>query len=159
VLLSATAKKLEAVGVRTLGVMATGPDQARLFFRFRPPRIPVGCDPDLATHRAFGVPNVAVTPELWQAVQVAAANELRHLGQGDLAPAEAYETFGRLDGYNRTEDDMADFERHRAQLTGQFLIDRDGIVRWMNIEGARDGLAGVDQMPSDDELLAAARAL
>ena len=156
-LLSATAKKLEAVGVRTLGVMATSPDQARLFFRFRPPRIPIGCDPDLATHRAYGVPNVAVTPELWQTVQAAAVDELRGMGQEVPADA-AYETFGRLDGYTRTEGDMADFERHRAQRTGQFLVDRTGFVRWMNIEGA-PGHTGVDQMPSDEQLLAAARAL
>jgi hypothetical protein len=153
VLLSTTAKKLEALGVRTLGVMATTPDKARLFFRFRPPRIPIGCDPDLATHRAYGVPNVPVTPELWQAVQVAAVNELRHIGRGEVPAEEAYEALGQLDGYTRTEDDMADFERHRAQLTGQFLMDRDGIVRWAHVEDE------TDQIPSDEELLAAARTL
>jgi hypothetical protein len=159
VLLSATAKKLEAVGIQTLGVMATNPDQARLFFRFRPPRIHIGCDPELATHRAYGVPNVAKTPELWGAALAAAVNELSGIGQPEVPPVEAYETLGRLDGYTPTEGDMADLERHRAQLTGQFLVDRDGIVRWANIECARDGLAGLDQMPSDEELLAAARAL
>jgi hypothetical protein len=159
VLLSATAKKLEGVGVHTLGVMASGPDQARLFFRFRPPRIRVGCDPELATHRVYGVPNSAVTPELWQAAQVAAVNELRGMRHPEVPAAEAYETLGRLDGYAPTEGDMADFQRHRAQLTGQFLIDRDGIVRWVHVECAPGSLAGLDQMPSDEELLAAARAL
>jgi hypothetical protein len=159
VLLSATAKKLEEVGVQTVGVMATGPKQARLFFRFRPPRIRVGCDPALSTHRAYGVPNAAVTPEMWQAVQVAAVNELRDAGQPEVPVVEAYETLGRLDGYTPTEGDMADFERHRAQLTAQFLVDPDGVVRWVNIECARDGLGGVDQMPSDEDLLAAVRAL
>jgi hypothetical protein len=158
VLLNATAKKLEDVGVKTLGVMATSPDKARLFFRFRPPRIRIGCDPELSTHRAYGVPNVAVTPELWQAVQVAAVDELRRMLHPGVPATEAYETLGRLDGYTRTEDDMADFERHRAQATGQFLVDRDGVVRWVNIEGA-PGHTGVDQMPSDEDLLAAARAL
>jgi len=38
-------------------------------------------------------------------------------------------------------------------------MDRERIVRWTNIECAWDGLAGVDRMPSDEELLAAARAL
>lgn len=157
-LLSTTAKKLETLGVRTLGVMATGPDQARLFFRFRPPRIRVGCDPALATHRAYGLPNQAVSPELWEAVQVAAVKELQGLGR-DIPPAEAYDTVGRLDGYTPTERDMVDFQRHRAQLTGFFLMDRDGIVRWANVECARDGLDGMDQMPSDEEVLEAARAL
>ena len=158
-LLSATAKKLEGVGVQTLGVMATGPDQARLFFKFRPPRIRVGCDPELMTHRTYGVPNTAPTPEMWQAVQAAAVNELRGLRHPEVPAAEAYEAMGRLDGYAPTEGDMADFERHRAQLTGQFLIDRDGVVRWAHIECVQDDLAGLDQMPSDEELLAAARTL
>ena len=156
-LLSATAKKLESLQIQTVGVMATSPSQARLFFRFRPPRIRIGCDPDLTTHRAYGVPNVAVTPELWEAVQVAAVDELRRMGR-EVPAAEAYDAFGRLDGYTRTEGDLADFERHRAQRTAQFLVDPDGVVRWANIEGF-PGHTGVDQMPSDEELLAAARAL
>lgn len=158
-LLSATAKKLEGLGVHTLGVMATGPDQARLFFRFRPPRIRVGCDPALATHGAYGLPNSAPSPEMWRAVQVAAVKELRSMGHSEVPAAEAYETLGRLDGYVPTEGDMADFQRHRAQATGLFLLDRDGIVRWVNVECARDGLDGVDQIPSDEEVLEAARAL
>jgi hypothetical protein len=159
VLLSATAKKLEEVGVQTVGVMATGPKQARLFFRFRPARIRVGCDPALSTHRAYGVPNAAVTSEMWQAVQVAAANALRDAGQPDVPVVDAYETFGRLDGYTPTEGDVADFERHRAQLTAQFLVDADGVVRWVNIECARDGLEGMDRMPSDEDLLGAVQTL
>jgi hypothetical protein len=159
VLLSTTAKKLEGMGIRTVGVMATSPEQARLFFRFRPPRIRVGCDPDLVTHRAYGLPNTAVSPELWHAVQLAAVKELCGMGHAEVAPSEAYATLGELDGYARTEADMADLERHRAQRTGFFLMDRDGIVRWVNIECARDGLAGVDQMPSDEEILEAARVL
>jgi hypothetical protein len=43
-------------------------------------------------------------------------------------------------------------DRHGAQLIGQFLIDRDGIVGWVNIEG----VAGLEKFPTDDELLAAA---
>jgi hypothetical protein len=45
----------------------------------------------------------------------------------------------------------------QLQITGQFLIDRDGIVRWFNVEGARDGLAGLTRYPSDEELLEVAR--
>jgi hypothetical protein len=85
--------------------------------------------------------------------------ELRGLGLSEVPDAEAYDALGRLDGYARTESDMADLERHRAQATGFFLMDRSGIVRWVNIEGAREGLDGVDQMPSDEEVLEAARAL
>ena len=45
------------------------------------------------------------------------------------------------------------------QLRGQFLIDRDGIVRWANIECAAEGFAGVGEFPSEEEILTAARAL
>jgi hypothetical protein len=44
-------------------------------------------------------------------------------------------------------------------LKGQFLIDRDGIVRWANVECATEGMAGVGKFPSPEEMIAAARAL
>ena len=50
-------------------------------------------------------------------------------------------------------------ERHQAQLTGQFLIDRQGVIRWSNIETERDGVEGFGRVPSDDELLAAVKVL
>ncbi len=50
-------------------------------------------------------------------------------------------------------------DRHGAQLIGQFLVDRDGIVRWINIEGATEGLAGLEKFPTDEEFLIAARQL
>ncbi len=157
--LGVTAEKLEKEGVQTLGVIASSPERARLFFRYRPPRIPVGADPDLVTHRAYGLPNSALTPEIWQAVQSAAVDLLRQLKQPEAPLAEAYDRVGQLDGFRVTEQDRAQLQRHQAQLIGHFLIDREGIVRWTNVECARDGLAGVDRMPSDEELLAAARDL
>jgi hypothetical protein len=39
----------------------------------------------------------------------------------------------------------------RSQLKGQFLIDRDGIIRWANIACSTEGLAGVGKFPSVDE--------
>jgi hypothetical protein len=66
---------------------------------------------------------------------------------------------GRLDGLEATETDNAEAQQHQAQLVGQFLIDRDGFVRWANIECARNGLDGLDVMPSDEDLLAVARGL
>jgi hypothetical protein len=32
-------------------------------------------------------------------------------------------------------------------------------VRWVNIEGAREGLAGLEKFPTDEEFLAAAQRL
>jgi hypothetical protein len=48
-------------------------------------------------------------------------------------------------------------ERQWPQLKGQFLIDRDGIVRWAHIECATEGPAGIGKMPSVEEIVAAAR--
>ena len=50
-------------------------------------------------------------------------------------------------------------ERQWPQLKGQFLIDRDGIVRWSYIECGTEGLAGIGKLPSAGEILAAARSL
>jgi hypothetical protein len=150
------AQKLEALGVRTLGVVATEPERARLYFRFRRPRMPMGADPGLTTHRAYGLPNMPPSAELWEAAERAAVRELR---LPESPAGGAYAQLGRHDGYQVTQADQADFERHQAQLTGQFLIDRAGLVRWANIECARDGLAGVDRLPPEDEILEAARAL
>ena len=155
-LLGKTAEKLKEAGVQTLAVVATSAQRARLFFRFRPVRFPVGADPDLITHRAYGLPQMAVTPELIQAIDAVSADLARELRLN--VPAEgALAAIDGLDGYARTEADAADFERHQAQLTGQFLVDGRGIVRWTNIECQRDGLAGIDKFPTDEELLAVAR--
>jgi len=58
-----------------------------------------------------------------------------------------------------TPTDQADVERQWPQLKGQFLIDRDGIVRWVDIECAHDGLAGIGKLPSTQTILEAARAI
>jgi hypothetical protein len=155
VLLSATAQKLQKVGVQTLGIVASTPERTSLYFRYRPARIPMGADPDLVTHRAYGLPSVPLSAEIQLAMGAAAA---RQLGP-DVPPTEAYDVLGRFDGYQVEEPDLAQAQRHQGQLTGQFLVDREGLVTWASVECARDGLAGVGQMASDEELLAAARTL
>jgi hypothetical protein len=70
--------------------------------------------------------------------------------------AEASAALDRIDGYQPTEADARD-ERHWLQ--GQFLVDRDGVVRWANVECATEGLPGLGKFPDADELLAAARAI
>jgi hypothetical protein len=115
-------------------------------------------DPDRLTHRAFGVPNTSMTPEIWEAIE-GKANELARKLSVPVQAGQAYATIDRLDGFEKVETDDADMQHHQAQLTGQFLLDRDGIVRWVNIECASDGLAGLERFPTDDELIAAARAL
>ena len=151
------AQKLEAMGVKTLGVVATDAERARLYFRFRRPRMPMGADPNLATHHAFGLPNAGPpTPKAMEVLQRVAARELGLTGPGS---AEAFAQFARHDGYDVTGADEADFARHEGQLTGQFLVDREGVVRWANVECARDGIDGLGKLPPEEAVLAAARAL
>src|SRR5437870_4158449 len=76
-----------------------------------------------------------------------------------LPVMEAAATTARMDSYAGTPTDQADMERQWPQLKGQFLIDRDGIVRWANIECAKEGLGGLGKNPPEDVILSAARAL
>ncbi|MGH7398577.1 MAG: redoxin domain-containing protein [Candidatus Rokuibacteriota bacterium] len=150
--------KLKALGVETLGVVATAPENARLYFKFRPTRLRLASDPELSTHRAYGLPKPAPTPELMQAMQTVRINPDGDLPE-PLPIGEAAMTIAKLDGYTETGADKADLERQWPQLKGQFLIDRDGIVRWANIECGTEGLPGIGKFPSEEEILGAAHAL
>jgi len=156
--LGRTATKLKELGTETLAVVASPVERARLYFRYRPVPLATAADPDLLAHQAFGVPRAPITPEMWAVVEEKANHLARDL-RVPVHSGQAYATVNRLDGFEPVQTDDADFQRHQAQLTGQFLLDRDGVVRWANIECARDGLAGLDEFPTDEEFLAAARAL
>ena len=156
--MAATAPALKEQGVETLCVVATPPDNARLYFKYRPTRLRLAADPELATHRAYGVPKPAPTPELMQELGSVRINPDGIFPQ-PLPVEEAAAAVGKLDGYAGTEADQADMQRQWPQLKGQFLIDRDGIVRWANIECGNEGLAGLGKFPSRDEILTAARTL
>lgn len=151
-------EKLKAVGVETLGIVATNPQHARLYFRFRPAPLPLAADPELITHWAYGLPRPAMTPELMQAVQAARINPTGELRE-PLPISEAHEALDRLDGFKPSETDRQDSERQFPQLKGQFLVDLNGIVRWAGIECATEGPAGFGKFPTDEELLAATKAL
>ena len=157
-LLGKTAEKLEAIGVQTLAVVGSDPERVRLYLRYRPTRCIVGGDPELAIHGAYGVPRAPLSPEIWAAVESASV-DLAHALQLPITEGRAHEAVGRLDGFQTTADDQADLEKHQGQFTAQFLMDRDGIVRWANVECARDGLAGIDRFPTEEDILTAARAL
>ncbi len=151
-----TRQKLQTVGVETVAIVATPADRARLYYRFHPVDVPLAADPQLTTHRAYGAPNRELTQEIWQAVQAKYADLAHELG---VAATDMRSMHARLDGFQPSASDEEDFQRHRVQFVGAFLVDREGIIRWANIEGAEDGLAGIDKFPTDDELLTAARAL
>jgi len=152
-----TESKLNALGVETLGIVATAPENARLYFKFRPTRLRLAADPEMTTHRAYGLPKPASTPEFMKTLESTRINPTGELPE-PLPIPEAAMAIAKLDGYTENQTDQTDMERQWPQLKGQFLIDRDGIVRWANIECA-EGFAGVGKFPSEEEILTAARAL
>jgi peroxiredoxin len=155
---AAADEALKASGIETLGVVATPPENARLYFRFRPSRLRLAADPELTTHRAYGVPKPVPTPEFMEMMETTPVNPDGVLPQ-PLPIPQAAEAVGKLDGYAGTATDQADMERQWPQLKGQFLIDRDGVVRWTSIECGTEGMAGIGKFPSREEILAAAQAM
>jgi hypothetical protein len=151
-------EKLQAVGIEMLGIVATKPEHARLYFRFHPARVPLAADPEMTTLRAYGVPKPPVTPELLQSFRSVRIDPYGELPE-PVPIMEVPATLNRLDGYELTETDQDDLKQQWRQFIGQFLIDRGGVVRWINIECAKEGVAGAGKFPSDEELLAAARTL
>ena len=165
--LGATQEKLKAVGVETLIVINTPVERARLYFRHRPARMLLAADAEAATHRAYGAPAFVpvedpsaarwpwrATMAQFQANLINPTGELPEPRNG----FEANEALNRMDGFELTEVDKQIFSAHGSQLVGHFLIDRQGIVRWVHVE-AGASMADIGRFPSEDELLAAARAL
>jgi peroxiredoxin len=150
--------KLEPLGVESLAVVATSLDNARLYFKYHASSVRLAVDPELTTHSSYGLPRPAVTQELLQTIQTVSINPTGELPR-PLIVEEATKALDRLHGFGPTEQDHRDSEHQFPQFTGQFLIDRHGVIRWLNIEGATEGLSGIGRFPSDDELTAAVRAL
>jgi peroxiredoxin len=156
--MAATEPALKQQGVETLCVVATPPENARLYFKYRPTRLRLAADPDLTTHRAYGVPKPSATPELMAALETTRINPDGVFPE-PMPILQAAEAMSKLDGYEGNQTDQTDMQRQWPQLKGQFLIDRDGVVRWANIECANEGLAGIGKFPSREEILTAARSL
>jgi len=156
--IGAVETKLKTLGVTSLGVVATAPENAQLYFRFRPTRLVLGADPALSTHQAYRVPRPAMDAAMAEALGATRINPTGELPAA-LPIMDAMVELTRLDGYTETPTDSAEREHQLPLLKAQYMIDRDGIVRWLNIECVADGLAGAGRFPSDEELLAAAQAL
>jgi hypothetical protein len=149
--------KLLAAGVETLAVVASNLDRTRLYFQYRPTRVPLAVDPELITHRAFGITKAPVTPELLEVLQTTRTDAMGELPR-PLPIAEAAEALQQKDRFEFTETDTREAEEQFPMDVGQFLVDRDGIVRWANMEMARGGVGAIGKFLSEEELLAVARA-
>ena len=156
--LSAIRTQLQVLGVETLAIMATEPERARLYLQYHPVRLSMAADPSLESHRAYGLHSVPMTPLNVLKMFTTRVNPTGELPK-PVPLMKIAGTLDRLDHFEQTEVDRGDAQRQRTQLVGQFLVDRQGIVRWSNIEGAREGMAGMGKLPSEEEFLAAARVL
>ena len=165
--LGTTQDKLKALGVETMAVVNTPQERARLYFKYRPSRVLLAADPEAATHRAFGVPQAVLVEDesatswpLSATMGQLLAVEMNPTGELPAAthPFAAMETLNQRDGFEPTETDQQIAAAHGTQLAGHFLIDREGIVRWLHIEAA-ERIEDLSKFPSDEEILRAARSL
>ncbi len=144
--------KLRAAGVETLAVVASNLDRTRLYFQYRPTRVPLAVDPELIAHRAFGISKFPMTPMLQEALGSVRTDAMGELPQ-PLDVSAAAHALNDKDRFEYTESDKVEAEQQFPMDVGQFLLDRHGIVRWAHLEGLAIG-----QFPSEEELLTVARA-
>lgn len=164
--LGTTKGKLEAFGVETVAVVNTPLDRARQYFAYRPTRVLLAADPDAATHRDFGVPSIEIVRDeaatSWP--ERATMRQLLKVpidvGE-EMAPTnflDGMKALNKMDAFELTETDERIMATHWTLLSGHFLIDRQGIVRWARVEGA-SGIGDLARFPGDDEILDAVRAV
>lgn len=160
---------LRDAGVDIVAVINTPLERARLYFRHRPTPVLLLSDPDCVTHRAFGVPHIEFVPDDASAktqwpytATMAQFMAARHNPNGvlpaPLQPMESNMVINAMEGFEMQEADNAILATHGTQLAGHFLVDRDGIVRWTQIE-APDGPNELGTMPSAAQILAAVGSL
>src|SRR5258706_11433468 len=61
--LAATRNRLAQEGVETLAIVNTPAPRARQYFQYRPTPVVLAADPDVQTHRAFGLGETAMLPD------------------------------------------------------------------------------------------------
>ncbi|MER9298388.1 AhpC/TSA family protein [Mesorhizobium sp. M0621] len=154
--------ELREKGVESLTVVNTPIERARLYFRYHPmPNLLAASDPERASHRAFGLPNLEFTQNEtnWPyKVSMAAAMDMRVDMPGEfpgpIDPVTAGEILNKKDNYEVTEADEQMMATGHGQLIGQFLLDRQGIVRWSFTE-VPEGGRYMFGAPNPQELMSA----
>jgi peroxiredoxin len=154
---------LREKGVENLAVVNTPIERARLYFRYHPlPNLLAASDPERVSHRAFGLPNLQFTESEsdWpRKMGMNAVMTMRVDASGELSepmnPMAAADFLNNKDGYEITEADEHMVATGQGQLFGQFLLDRDGIVRWSFTE-VPEGGHRMFGAPTPQELMSAA---
>src|SRR5437773_5093420 len=146
-----------------LTVVNTPIERARLYFRYHPmPNLLAAADPERSSHRAFGLPNVEFTQDESDWPRKVAMNQMMSMKinvTGELPepldPMAAAAALNKVDGYEITEADPQMQATGMGQLVGEFLLDREGIIRWSftEVEDAGKNLFGA---PTPQDLMSAA---
>ena len=156
---------LQEKGIDSLTVVHTPIDRARLYFRYHPvPNLLAAADPELISHRAFGLPHVEFTEnetdwprkigkDVVMAMRVDVPGELPE----PMDPLTASSYLHQKDGYDFTDIDQQMMETDQGQLIGQFLLDRDGIVRWSFTEFPDNGRRLLAVPDAEDVMSAASQ--
>jgi len=158
--------KLEALSVETVAVVNTPLDRARLYFKHRPVQVLIAADPEAATHRLFGLPASEIVEHESQAAwplkvtigQFQAARINHPELPTPLNPFAGNDALNLRDGFEPNETDQQIAAAHGTQLAGYFLIDRNGILRWLFVEAA-ERINDLTKFPSEEQILTAAERL
>ena len=151
-------------GVESLTVVNTPIDRARLYFRYHPlPDLLAASDPERVSHRAFGLPNIEFTQNETEWPRKVGMDVIMSMppvdmpGElpGPMARPAAAEYLNTKDGYEMTDADQRMVAAGSGQLFGQFLLDREGVVRWTFTE-VPEGGQRMFGMPNPQELMSAA---
>ncbi|MBM3517253.1 MAG: redoxin domain-containing protein [Alphaproteobacteria bacterium] len=148
------AAEVRESGVTTVVVMTTPAERARLYIRHRPLSAILASDPEMTVHRAFGLPRPerGEGPTVWpRTLGAADYASTRSNPTGEFAEpvplSDAGTLLNRVDGFAMDEGDAREAQAIWNQLSGMYLIDRAGLVRWRFIE-AEAGPAGIGQTPA-----------
>ena len=173
-------KRLDELGIETLAIVASDPDRVRLYTKFHPVRVRLGADLALITHSSYGLPTSPRTPELEHVSaqqrirvdrfavnpddlsQLTAAIQAVHRGspiEREWPAPDIVRATRTLYPYEMTKDEEEHRARNEALETGQFLIDRHGVIRWTRRQRATELPVGLGNYPSEDEIVAAAQRL
>ena len=153
-------------GIESLTVVNTPIERARLYFRYHPvPNLLAASDPERVSHRAFGLPNLVFTADedewprkIAQSTLMAMKVKLPGEMPEPMDPMAAMVFLDKADGYEVTEADERMIATGAGQLVGEFLLDRDGVVRWSFTE-VPDGGKNLFGVPRRDELMSVASAM
>ena len=138
---------LRDFGIAILGVLVVSPERARQYFNHFPACFPMVAAPDHAVHRAYGLPELAKTPEWTQESERRASDILREEGL-EVPSGQARSTFRASDGFEVTPEDLARQNRPTSYAIGHFLIGRDGLIRWARADPVMVPLPDANELSS-----------